>query len=155
MASLYYELETSSDDLLLEDGTGNYLLEPVTGTISGVIKKQQSISAVLDETMAITKMRRGDNIDLVYTISDQSGSIENLTGGSITWKALRSGSTTEKISKTGVLTDPTNGVTTISLDPADTSSLGGTYAVEAKYTDSGSDVYTFDAGAIIIQTDSD
>jgi len=154
MASLYYELEAGIDVLLLEDASGNYLLEPITGTYTRTITKTVSITTTLGVSrMAIITMTRGDNLDIVYTIKDSTGAAENLTGGSIAWKAWVSGTTTAVITKTGVLTDPTNGITTISLDPADTVALGGDYAIDGEYTDSGASVFTFDDGALRVETD--
>ena len=151
--SLYYATEDGLGALELEGSVDNYLLEPITNTLERTITKSISIASTLGLTMAIIRMTRGDNLDLVYTIKDSTGAVEDLTGGSISWKALISGTTTAVITKTGVLTDAANGITTISLDPADTSSLGGTYAIDAEYTDSGASVYTFDDGAIIVETD--
>lgn len=153
MASLYYQTEDAAGALELEGSVDNYLLEPITNTLIRTITKSHSIAATLGVTMAVQRMTRGDNLDMVYTISDSNGNIEDLTGGSIAWKALVSGTTTAVITKTGTLTDPTNGITTVSLDPADTAALGGTYAVDGEYTDSGSSVFTFDDGAMIIETD--
>jgi hypothetical protein len=149
----YYQLEDGSGVYVLEDGSGNYLRESNAQSLARTIKKTEAIAATLGVTMAIIRMVKGDTIDIVYTISDSAGNVEDLTGGSISWKALRSGSTTAEITKTGALTDASNGVTTISLDPADTTSLGGTYAIQGVYTDSGASVYTFDDGALIVETD--
>jgi hypothetical protein len=97
----------------------------------------------------------GDNRDLVYTIVDENDNVINLTGGSITWTAYVSGTSTAVITKStssGIaLTDPTNGVATVSLEPADTTSLKGTYILDGQFTDSGSDVYTFEKGGLEIQ----
>ena len=97
----------------------------------------------------------GDNRDIVYTIVDENDVVVNLTGGSIIWRALVSGTETVVITKSvgsGVaLTDPTNGVATVSLEPADTTSLKGTYILDGQFTDSGSDVYTFEKGGLEIQ----
>ena len=95
-------------------------------------------------------MDSGDNLDIVYTITDEDGNIIDLTGGSISWKALVSGTDTAVITKTGVLTDPTNGITTVSLDPADTSSLKGTYLLDGNFTDSGANVYSYEDGHLVI-----
>lgn len=97
----------------------------------------------------------GDNRDIVYTIVDENDDVIDLTGGSMTWKAYVSGTDTEVISKStsgGIaLTDPTNGVATVSLEPADTTALKGTYILDGEFTDSGSDVYTFEDGGLEIQ----
>lgn len=103
--------------------------------------------------MAIIRMTRGDNLDIVYTLKDENEALLQMTGTSVSWKALRSGTTTEKISKSGALTDPGAGVTTISLDPADTTSLGGTYALEGEWVDTSGNIYTFEDGALFIETD--
>ena len=50
MASLYYELEDDSGDLQLEDGTGNYLLEPIVSDFTRVVKTVENftVTAVLE-----------------------------------------------------------------------------------------------------------
>ena len=92
----------------------------------------------------------GDNLDLVYTIKDTNGSVVDLTGGSISWTAVISGTSTAVITKAGVLTDPSNGITTVSLDPADTSSIKGTYLLDGNFTDSGANVYSYEDGHLVI-----
>jgi hypothetical protein len=100
--------------------------------------------------MALITITSGDNLDIIYTIKDENDAVVDLTGGSIAWKALVSGPTTAQITKTGVLTDAANGITTVTLDPADTSSIKGTYTIDGEFTDSGSNVYTFDDGGLVI-----
>lgn len=101
-------------------------------------------------------MFAGDDRQLVYTLKDQAGAVVDLTGGSISWRAVVSGTDTAVITKTSpsggvVLTTPTSGICTVTLDPADTSSLNGTYELDGKFTDSGSNVYTFEDDGIRIR----
>lgn len=98
--------------------------------------------------MSIIRMTNGDNLDIVYTIKDENDAVVDLTGGSIAWKALN-GATTA-ITKVGALTDASNGITTVTLDPADTTSLKGTYILDGEFTDSGSNVYSFEDGGLTI-----
>ena len=152
--SCEYQLEQSLvDGYLLEDGSGVLLLEPKVINNARTIRQTVNIAVTIGVSrMAITTVVRGDCVDIVYTISDANGVVD-LTGGSISWKALRSGSDTAQITKTGTLTNPSAGVTTISLVPSDTSSLGGTYALLGTFTDASTNVYTFDDGALYIQVD--
>ena len=53
MASLYFELEDSSGDIALEDGTGNLLLEVIAPTLCRYIKISQS--EIVDVKLAESK----------------------------------------------------------------------------------------------------
>lgn len=177
----YYELEDGTGVYILEDfggagawavgawasgawataawqgigsGDGAYLLEEQgTGSLVRYIKTTESITGKIGTTMSVIRMSRGDSLNVVYTVKDENDAVVDLSGGSISWQAIRSGGTEVKIDKTGVLTDAVNGVTTIALVPADTINLGGTYALQGVHTDSGSAVYTFEDGALIVETD--
>lgn len=101
--------------------------------------------------MALLVINGGNDIDIVYTIKDENNAVVDLTGGSIAWDLYKGGNGTSLLSKTGALTNPTGGVTTISLVPADTSSLEGLYHVQGVYTDSGAKTYTFDDGGLKVK----
>jgi len=101
-------------------------------------------------TSSMITMTNGDNLDIVYTIKDENDAVVDLTGGSIAWKALVSGTATAVITKTGALTTPASGVTTVTLDPADTNSLKGTYLLDGQFTDASANIYTFDSGALVV-----
>ena len=106
--------------------------------------------------MSLIKISSGDNLDIVYTIVDENDAIVDLTGGSITWRALVSATNTTAIAAKSVssgvaLTDPTNGIATVSLDPVDTTSLKGTYILDGEFVDSASNVYTFERGGLEVQ----
>lgn len=103
--------------------------------------------------MSIISTNTGDSVDIVYTIYDLDQVIVDLTGGVVTWACRISGTSTDLITKTGVLTDPTNGITTVTMDPADTATLGGTYALYGEWTSSAGKVYTFEDGSLIVETD--
>lgn len=99
--------------------------------------------------MSLITISAGNDIDLVYTLSDQNGDVVDLTGGSISWKMTKTGATsTEYVTKTGALTDPTNGVTTVSISASDTTSYKGTYEMMGIYTDSEANSYTFESNNI-------
>lgn len=103
--------------------------------------------------MALIKMFSGDNLDITYNIQDENGDVLTLTGASLSWTALNGSSTV--ISKSSpslgaTITSAADGQITVSLDPADTSSLKGTYQLDAEITDSSSDVYTFEDGGLVI-----
>ena len=153
--SCIYQLETSQDGYQLEDGSGVLLIEPRQILLARSIRQTVNLAVTIGVSrMAIITVVRGDCVDLVYTISDANGVVD-LTGGTIDWKALRSGSDTAILTKTGTLTDASNGVTTVSLQPVDTVAMGGTYALLATYTDDAdpANVYTFDDGAFYVQVD--
>ena len=96
----------------------------------------------------------GDSRDIVYTIVDENDAVVDLTDGAISWKILINGTSTAIVTKSvgsGVtLTDASNGVATVVLDPEDTTALQGTYALSGVFTDSGDDVYTFEDGGMEI-----
>jgi hypothetical protein len=100
--------------------------------------------------MSVVKIQSGDTLDLIYTIVDQDGTVIDLTGGSISWVAYINGTSTEVINKTGVLTTPVSGITTVFLAPSDTVSLDGVYNIEGKHTTSEDDVYTFEEGELVV-----
>jgi len=105
--------------------------------------------------MSIIDIRSGDNLSIVYTIVDENNAVVDLSGGTITWDILVSGTTTALVTKSspsgGVeLTTPTSGIATVALNPADTTGLRGTYQLDGEFTDSSSNVYTFEDGGIYI-----
>ena len=100
-------------------------------------------------------MTAGNSLDVVWTIRDQSNALVDLTGGSIAWNLYPIDGGASLLAKsTGagiVLTDPTNGVCTMTLDGADTTNMKGPYRYEGVFTDAGSNVYTFDESTMVIK----
>lgn len=95
----------------------------------------------------------GDDLTLRVTVSETDGTAKDLTGGTLDWNlSKRPGSSDIKVTKTGTLSDPTNGVSTIAMDG--TGDLCGDYYHEAQFTESGGDIGTVMRGWIRIDKDS-
>lgn len=81
------------------------------------------------------EMFRGEDVTLTFTMSP----VVNITGWAITWKMAERPGDTVLLTKTATLSDPTNGVFTVSLASADTAEMdAGLYWFDARRTDSGS-----------------
>lgn len=87
---------------------------------------------------------RGEDKALVFTIVQSDGTTkQNITGWTMTFRMGSTQFGSPVITKTPVLTDPTNGVCTVTLASADTSALtnegaDATYYYDLRRTDSGS-----------------
>ena len=103
-------------------------------------------------------MWSGDDKTITVTVYDNDDVVVDITGATITWELSQNVDSTALISKTvgsGItLSDPTNGIFTIALDPADTASLSGRYYHEAEITDAAGDVSTALVGHATINTDA-
>lgn len=94
----------------------------------------------------------GDDLTLQVTVTDK-GTAKDLTGGTVNWNLSKQpGSSDIKVTKTGTLSDPTNGVFTIAFDS--TGDLCGDYYHEAQFTESGGAIGTVMRGWIRIDPDS-
>ena len=85
------------------------------------------------------EMHAGDDKTLEVTVLDQNGVAVDISSSTIRWRASRSKTkTADIIKKTGgagiSLSDPTNGVFTVTLDAADTESLTGIFYHEGQLT---------------------
>jgi hypothetical protein len=101
-------------------------------------------------------IQAGDDLDLVVTVraADRCTKV-NLTDSTALWVLADSPGCTPRVSKTGTLSDAVNGEVTISLEPADTSSLSaGTYHHELQMTDAMSKITTVMTGKAKIVADS-
>ena len=103
-------------------------------------------------------MWSGDDKTITVTVYDNDDVVVDITGATITWELSLNVDSAALISKTvgsGItLSDPTNGVFTITLDPTDTDSLSGRYYHEAEITDSSGDISTALIGHATIKTDA-
>lgn len=108
------------------------------------------------------RMTSGDDFVVTITVKDDSREAIDLTGATIEFRQAvkKPGGrfeTTAKITKTtssGIaITDATNGVFTVTMDPADTDDLAGRYYYEIQVTDSGGDIATVTTGTAIIDAD--
>jgi len=92
-------------------------------------------------------LHSGDTLTLEVTVNDSSGSAVDLTAATFTWAmskksnsavAPRGAALLTKALASGVtLIDAATGRIDITLDPADTESLAGTYYHELQMTDTG------------------
>lgn len=74
----------------------------------------------------------GDDIEIEFDTD------ANLTGAAISWRLTGRGATITKTIGSGVtITDDTNGICTVTLAPADTAQLAGTYYHELQATVGG------------------
>lgn len=91
-------------------------------------------------------MVRNDNRTFTLTFTDENGSAIDITGFTcfFTVKVSMSDADVDaKISKTwSSHSDPTNGITTFSLVPADTTNLSGMYYFDIQIKDLSSKIYT-------------
>lgn len=100
---------------------------------------------------------RGDTKTLTYTIKDANDAIVDLTGGTAKWEAARSvNSATKDIQKStssGIaIMAPTSGILVVTIDPADTASLGvGGYYHELEFTDASGRVSTVATGRMTLK----
>ncbi len=85
----------------------------------------------------------GDQLSLPITVRDNDSALVNLTGGTGTFKMARSAQGTPVIDSeaspataTVDLTDPTNGLLTVTVPDENTDALLGDYYYECKFTDS-------------------
>lgn len=99
-------------------------------------------------------MTAGDTKTLVVTIRNAAGDVVNITGSSVKWKAARSYGKAAVLSKSTSddisLSDPTNGIFTVSLAPEDTEDLKGIYHHEAEITDADGAISTVLTGTMKI-----
>lgn len=101
-------------------------------------------------------MFAGDDLTLTVTVKETDGTATTITSAAISWKASKSNSKTAAITKStaagGVtITNGAGGIFTVSLDPADTTSLEGDYIHEAQITFSNGDVRTVLRGVMTIE----
>lgn len=93
-----------------------------------------------------------------FTVTDEDidGSpAKNLTGFTVKWALARiddAGTylTTPVLEKTAVLTDAANGICEVTLAPADTTSLFGTFYFELEATDGSSNPVVVGTGRLVI-----
>lgn len=101
------------------------------------------------------QMVAGDSKTLVITVRNSVGDPVNITGSTIKWQAARSLGKASIISKTtssGIsLSDPTNGIFTVTLNPDDTEDLRGVYHHEAQVTDASNNISTVLSGTMTIR----
>lgn len=102
-------------------------------------------------------MFEGESKDVRVTVVDQDGVPFDLSGSTVRWEAQPdlTASGASIIKATGgqgiTLTNPTQGIFTIRLDPADTLGLAGGFYHEAQVTDSAGNVATVLTGRLTIQ----
>lgn len=95
----------------------------------------------------------GDDLTFRVTVFEIDQTKKDLTGGSVTWNLTKEpGSADIKVTKTGTLSDPSNGVFTVAVDS--TGDLAGDYYHEAQFTESGGSIGTVMRGWMRIDKDS-
>lgn len=95
----------------------------------------------------------GDTHELPVTVRDSSGALKDITGAAVAWalaKSVKCDPEFTKATGSGIaLTDPSNGLFTVTLNPADTLNLcPGDYYHEAEVTDSSGRVVTVMTGRV-------
>lgn len=100
------------------------------------------------------QMTAGDTKSLVITVRNSSGEPVNITGSTVKWQCARSYGKASIISKSTTLgislSDPTNGIFTVTLDPPDTEDLSGIYHHEAQVTAADGSISTVLVGTMKI-----
>lgn len=94
-------------------------------------------------------MVAGDDKEIYITVYDDGGNLEDITGATINWVAFRQNGTivlTKTTADAITLDDPTNGVLLITLIPADTETLLGSYYHECELTDNAGRISTITKG---------
>ena len=94
----------------------------------------------------------GDDVTLEVTVFETDGTKKDITGATINWGLSRRPGKDSKLSKTGTVTDATNGVFQIAIDG--TGDLGGDYYHEAQLTESGGTIGTVMRGNAAIDLDT-
>lgn len=84
----------------------------------------------------------GENKNIIVTITDSSGNVENIAGATFEWKLNVRGNPLIKSTSNGniSITNAANGEVTVYLQPIDTQSLEGIYQHELQMTDSQNNV---------------
>lgn len=100
-------------------------------------------------------MFAGDTKNLVVTVTDNSGSIVDLTGGQVTWVLKRNLGASPLVTKTSTVAGQidmggTSGQFTVHVLPADTTGFSGMYYHEAVFTDVAGNVSTVMTGRVVI-----
>lgn len=98
----------------------------------------------------------GTKVVLNLTLQDALAAAQDLTGATLTWRLTRNYSVPSVLNKTGVITNPpgTDGLAAVTLDPADTLDLQGTYYHEIKAAYSGTNEKTWRLGTLIFNESS-
>ncbi len=109
----------------------------------------------MPDTSQDIEVYAGEIRSIVVTVTNNNDrAVEDLTSASVSWK-VKSGSTTVISKSVGsgiaLASDPTTGVFTISLQAADTSSLSGVYAHEARVTLADGTIATVSVGRFIVR----
>jgi hypothetical protein len=112
--------------------------------------------------MSVLKMFRGDTRRYAIAVT-RNGSAEDLTGAQLWFTARPANDSTDRyaIAKTigtGLtVTNPTGGLVTLQIDPADTAALSlvapMTFVYDVQLKTVGNDVETIDSGTLIINPD--
>ena len=112
------------------------------------------MAAKLDQDFTLDA---GDKAILTITVDDgaEPPVAVDLSGVAIQWALARDLSIVPVVTKSVgsgiVITDPTNGIFKVTLDPADTEGLCGIYYHEAEVTDTNSDPSTVTRGTVTIR----
>lgn len=103
------------------------------------------------------EIHSGDSKTLKFTIRDQNDAIKDITGATATWAAAKRKTSSTLISKTSgsgiTITDATNGLLEVELDPADTEALKGDYYHELQLVDNQSRKSTAAYGTMTVRID--
>ena len=103
-------------------------------------------------------MWSGDDKVITVTVYDNDDDVVDITDATITWRLSQNVDSAALITKTvgdGItISDPTNGIFTITLEPSDTAPLSGRYYHECEITDATGDISTGAVGHATIQEDA-
>jgi hypothetical protein len=115
------------------------------------INNNYSFSCISINSLEEISFIAGDHFVLTFTVFDENGDLVNLNGAVAKWVLSIYGNTSIAIlQKTGVLTDPTNGVFTVTLLYNDTFTLGGKYIQQPVITDYSGKIFRPGQGIVTI-----
>jgi hypothetical protein len=94
----------------------------------------------------------GDIITLYFTIRDKDNhdALVDLTGASVTWRAVRGSTTLLTLNTSGVVTVNSSGLVTVPLSAANTTTLTGVGTHQAQATLASGAINTFALGSFVV-----
>jgi len=108
--------------------------------------------------MAGSRMYSGDDKSIAVTVTDPDGAAVTLTGATATWALATAPGAAPLVTKTSgdgeiaIGGDDAN-VVTVTLEPADTATLGGVYLHELQLVDGANKTHTVYQGTLYVQGD--
>lgn len=100
------------------------------------------------------EMFSGDSKLLTITVKDQNDAVVDISGGAVLFTLSKKAGKPPVESIPGILSDPTNGICTVQLNPAHTDDKRHAWYWECQLTDVSSRISTVAFGSVQIRPDS-